>query len=73
MKFITYWLLISSFVGQLDILHAQANSSQRTDTRLYLFDGSVVEGTLIEKSSDFFIIQAAWNNFLIQREIIRQI
>ena len=57
MKFITYWLLIISFVGRFDVLHAQENISQRTDTRLYLFDGSIVEGNLIEKSSDLLIMR----------------
>ncbi|MAN23491.1 MAG: hypothetical protein CME10_04420 [Gemmatimonadetes bacterium] len=57
MKFITYWLLIISFVGQVYVLHAQENASQRTNTRLYLFDGSIVEGNLIEKSSDLLIIR----------------
>ena len=57
MKFITYWLLIISFIGQVYVLHAQENTSQRTNTRLYLFDGSIVEGNLIEKSSDLLIIR----------------
>ncbi|MEE3235459.1 MAG: hypothetical protein VX294_14935 [Candidatus Latescibacterota bacterium] len=72
MKFVISWLLLISFVGNWEV-HAQPINLERVDTRLYLFDGSIVEGHLMEKDNDLVIIRVEKKIFTFEYEEIEKI
>ena len=73
MKFLASWLLLSVFVGHFEVLYAQPINPERANTRLYLFDGSIVEGRLIEKDNDLVIMRVNKKIFTFEYEEIEKI
>tara|TARA_B100001250_G_scaffold359744_1_gene336788 strand:- start:3800 stop:4375 length:576 start_codon:yes stop_codon:yes gene_type:complete len=73
MKFLASWLLLTFFVGYFEVLYAQSINPVRANTRLYLFDGSIVEGRVIEKDNDLVIIRVNKKIFTFEYEEIEKI
>jgi hypothetical protein len=56
------------FALQPTLLLAQTLGAPETDTRLYLADGTIVMGKLIEQTDDLFIMQVEREIFTFKRE-----
>lgn len=61
-------LLLSAFS-----IEAQTASVERADTRVYLSDGTLVEGTLVEKGAELIIMRVEQKVFTFERTEINKI
>ena len=50
---------------------AQTGSTERADTRVYLADGTLVEGTMVEKGAELIIMRVEQKVFTFDRTEIK--
>jgi len=73
MKILLSYILLACLLGNYGFSHAQPNNDQRIDTRLYLFDGTIVEGHLVEKDKDVVIVRVQKKIFTFEYDEIEKI
>tara|TARA_B100000902_G_C27303967_1_gene914356 strand:- start:1288 stop:1869 length:582 start_codon:yes stop_codon:yes gene_type:complete len=73
MKILTTYILLACLLANYSFSDAQPNNDQRKDTRLYLFDGTIVEGHLVEKDNDVVIVRVQKKIFTFEYDEIEKI
>ncbi len=70
---LTSFFLLICLIGNYSFSHAQPNNDQRINTRLYLFDGTIVEGHLVEKDNEMVIVRVQKKIFTFEYDQIEKI
>jgi len=67
------WMTIVALLLQTGLALAQSPATERADTRLYLGDGTLVEGQMVEKGKDLIIMRVKDKIFTFERTEVDKI
>ncbi|MFT5378295.1 MAG: hypothetical protein ACI906_005138 [Candidatus Latescibacterota bacterium] len=73
MKSCLTWMTIIALLMQTGFALAQSPTPERADTRLYLGDGTLVEGQMVEKGKDLIIMRVKDKIFTFERTEVDKI
>lgn len=73
MKSCLTWMTIVALLLQTGVALAQAPPPDRADTRLYLDDGTLVEGQMVERGKDLIIMRVEDKIFTFERTEVDKI